>query len=66
MFSNLSHRRVQVHSAELHRRAELHRMAASTREPKPKPDRTTPRRAAVPSFVAGVYSAVARRALRRA
>jgi hypothetical protein len=66
MFSNLSHRRVQVHSDELHRRAELHRIAASTREPKPEPEQTTPRRAAVPGFVAGVYAAVARRALHRA
>ena len=28
MFSDLNHEHVKVHSAELHRRAELHRLAA--------------------------------------
>ena len=59
MDSNMNHRHVQVHSAELHRRAELHRLAAQARsEGKTKPHREIPLH--IPNPVSGLGRAIGR------
>jgi hypothetical protein len=53
MDSNLNYRHAQVHSAELRRQAELHRLAVRTRDDrKAKPRRQTTFR--VPNPVSGI------------
>jgi hypothetical protein len=59
MDPNLNYRRVQVHSAELHRQAELHRLAAKARadrEPEPRQQTTFH----VPNPLSGVTWVVGR------
>ena len=61
MVSDLTNLRAQARSAELHRRAELHRLAAGARASKPEPRPPTRSRlhpGSVPAAVRGAYARI--------
>jgi hypothetical protein len=65
MDPSMNHRHAQDHSADLHRRAELHRLAASGREAKREASPERPARRRVPSLAAGLAWIIGRVAPRR-